>query len=101
MPGIRVPQALLDEMEAAGPDGEVAEGIEIAARIIREVRKLCAGVHIMAIGWESADSRHPAGERPVAASVHCDGASGREISSSGAACAGSRIAAAVASARVV
>jgi len=52
VPGIRVPQALLDEMERAGPEGEVAAGVEIAARIIREVRGLCAGVHIMAIGWE-------------------------------------------------
>jgi 5,10-methylenetetrahydrofolate reductase len=52
VPGIRVPQALLDEMERAGPEGEVAAGIDIAARIIREVRGLCSGVHIMAIGWE-------------------------------------------------
>ncbi len=53
VPGIRVPQALIDEMEAAGPQGEAAKGVEIAARIIREIRKLCAGVHIMAIGWEA------------------------------------------------
>jgi methylenetetrahydrofolate reductase (NADPH) len=53
VPGIRVPQALIDEMEAAGPDGEAATGVEIAARTIREIRKLCAGVHIMAIGWEA------------------------------------------------
>ena len=52
VPGIRVPQALLDEMERAGPEGEVAAGIDIAARIIRDVRGLCAGVHVMAIGWE-------------------------------------------------
>lgn len=53
VPGIRVPQALIDEMESAGPDGEAEKGVEIAARIIREIRKLCAGVHIMAIGWEA------------------------------------------------
>lgn len=53
VPGIRVPQSLLDEMEAAGPEGEAAKGVEIAARIIRDVRKLCAGVHIMAMGWEA------------------------------------------------
>jgi 5,10-methylenetetrahydrofolate reductase len=52
VPGIRVPQTLLDEMERAGPEGEVAAGVDIAARIIREVRGLCAGVHVMAIGWE-------------------------------------------------
>ena len=53
VPGIRVPQGLIDEMEAAGPDGEAAKGVEIAARIIREIRRRCAGVHIMAIGWEA------------------------------------------------
>jgi 5,10-methylenetetrahydrofolate reductase len=53
VPGIRVPQAMIDEMESAGSDGEAAKGVEIAARIIREIRKLCAGVHIMAIGWEA------------------------------------------------
>jgi 5,10-methylenetetrahydrofolate reductase len=53
VPGVRVPQALLDEMESAGPEGEAAAGVAIAARIIREARKLCAGVHVMAIGWES------------------------------------------------
>jgi methylenetetrahydrofolate reductase (NADPH) len=53
VPGIRVPQDLIDEMEAAGPEGEAAKGVEIAARIIRQIRQLCAGVHIMAIGWEA------------------------------------------------
>jgi len=53
VPGIRVPQALIEEMAAAGPDGEAEKGVEIAARIVREIRKLCAGVHIMAIGWEA------------------------------------------------
>ena len=53
VPGIRVPQALIEEMAAAGPDGEAEKGVEIAARIVRDIRKLCAGVHIMAIGWEA------------------------------------------------
>jgi methylenetetrahydrofolate reductase (NADPH) len=53
VPGIRVPQALIDEMESAGPEAEAAKGIEIAARIVRGIRGLCAGVHIMAIGWEA------------------------------------------------
>jgi methylenetetrahydrofolate reductase (NADPH) len=54
LPGIRVPDALIREMEAvAGTDDEVRTGIDIAARTIREVRNLCAGVHVMALGWES------------------------------------------------
>jgi methylenetetrahydrofolate reductase (NADPH) len=39
-------------LESAGPDGEAAKGIEIAAKAIRRLRDICAGVHIMAIGWE-------------------------------------------------
>jgi 5,10-methylenetetrahydrofolate reductase len=53
LPGVKVPQALIDELEAAGPEGEAAAGVAITARIIREIRKLAAGVHIMAIGWEA------------------------------------------------
>jgi methylenetetrahydrofolate reductase (NADPH) len=53
VPGIRVPDALLEEMHSvAGTDSEIARGIDIAARTIREIEKLCAGVHVMALGWE-------------------------------------------------
>jgi len=53
VPGIRVPEALLQEMQAvAGTDGEVARGIDIAARTLRQIQKLCAGVHVMGLGWE-------------------------------------------------
>lgn len=53
VPGIRVPDALIEELErVAGSDRETTVGIEIAARIVREVRPLCPGVHIMALGWE-------------------------------------------------
>jgi methylenetetrahydrofolate reductase (NADPH) len=52
VPGIRVPDPLLEEMERAGPDGEAAKGIEIAARTVRELRTICKGVHVMAIGGE-------------------------------------------------
>ena len=54
VPGIRVPDALLQEMHSvAGTDGEIARGIDIAARTIREIEKLCAGVHVMGLGWEA------------------------------------------------
>jgi 5,10-methylenetetrahydrofolate reductase len=36
----------------AGTDGEIAKGIDIAARTIRDIQKLCAGVHVMGLGWE-------------------------------------------------
>lgn len=52
VPGIRVPAALIEEMERAGAQGEAAAGIDIAARTIRQLRDVCGGVHVMAIGWE-------------------------------------------------
>ena len=53
VPGIRVPESLLQEMQGvAGTDGEVAKGIDIAARTIRDIRGVCAGVHVMGLGWE-------------------------------------------------
>ena len=53
VPGIRVPDALLSEMDAAAAtDSETETGLAIAARIVRAVRPLCAGVHLMTLGWE-------------------------------------------------
>ena len=53
VPGIRVPDPLIAEMDCAdGPEDELRTSIDIAARTIRAVRKLCAGVHVMALGWE-------------------------------------------------
>jgi methylenetetrahydrofolate reductase (NADPH) len=54
VPGIQVPDGLIREMEsAAGTEDEVRRGIDIAARTIRQIRSLCAGVHVMGLGWES------------------------------------------------
>ncbi len=52
--GVRVPQELIDEMDAAPKGRKVDKGIEIAGRMIRRVRdeRMCDGVHIMAIGKE-------------------------------------------------
>jgi methylenetetrahydrofolate reductase (NADPH) len=47
--GVHVPDELIDEMSSA--TDRVQKSIEIAARIIREVKSLCQGVHIMALGW--------------------------------------------------
>jgi methylenetetrahydrofolate reductase (NADPH) len=54
VPGIFVPQNLIDEM-ASAPKGEgLKKGIEIAGRMIAALKKegICDGVHIMAIGRE-------------------------------------------------
>jgi len=54
VPGIFVPQNLIDEL-AAAPKGEaINKGIEIAGRMIATIKKetMCDGVHVMAIGKE-------------------------------------------------
>ena len=52
--GIHIPQEMIDEL-AAGKEKAKAgiTGVEIAARIIKECKPYCQGVHIMALGWES------------------------------------------------
>lgn len=54
VPGIRVPDCLLNEiLRATTLEQEIATGIDIAARTMKSVKTLCAGVHIMAMGWEN------------------------------------------------
>ena len=52
--GVHVPQYMIDELAA---DKERAKagitGVEIAAKIIKECRPYCQGLHIMALGWEA------------------------------------------------
>jgi methylenetetrahydrofolate reductase (NADPH) len=54
VPGISVPQYIIDELAQAPKGKGVSKGIEIAARMIRQVKeeKICDGVHIMFIGRE-------------------------------------------------
>ena len=54
VPGIRVPQDLIDEIKDAGKENALDAGINIAARHIKQLKdeKICDGVHIMAIGAE-------------------------------------------------
>ena len=54
VPGIRVPQELIDELKAAGKEKALDTGLNIAARHIKQLKEenICDGVHIMAIGME-------------------------------------------------
>ena len=61
--GVTVPDDLIKEMAQAGEadkaakaegkkaDNQVKTSIDIAARLIRELRPLCRGVHLMPLGW--------------------------------------------------
>jgi len=48
--GVFVPEHMISEMTKA--EDKAATGLEIAARLIKDLKDLCQGVHIMAIGWE-------------------------------------------------
>jgi methylenetetrahydrofolate reductase (NADPH) len=54
VPGIFVPQNLIDELSKVPKEQMLAKGIEIAGRTIAALKKnaVCSGVHIMAIGRE-------------------------------------------------
>ena len=54
VPGIFVPDSLLEELGSVENEKQLHKGMEIAARHIRFLRenKVCDGVHIMAIGKE-------------------------------------------------
>jgi 5,10-methylenetetrahydrofolate reductase len=49
--GIHVPDELINEMDKA--ENKLQKGVEIAARLINEMKGMCQGTHIMAIGLES------------------------------------------------
>ena len=52
--GIHVPDEMIAELAADTEKTKAGiTGVEIAARIIRECKPYCQGLHIMALGWES------------------------------------------------
>ncbi len=52
--GIHIPEDMINELKADKEKTKAGiTGVEIAARVIRECRPYCQGVHIMAMGWES------------------------------------------------
>jgi methylenetetrahydrofolate reductase (NADPH) len=48
--GVHVPDNLIEEIDKA--DNKQQKSVEIAARLTKDMKDLCQGVHIMAIGWE-------------------------------------------------
>ncbi len=55
VPGVTIPQALMQRMEAAEAAGNAAEeGVQIALELIEKLRTLQGihGIHVMTVGWE-------------------------------------------------
>ena len=52
--GIHVPDEMIEELKKDKEKTKAGiTGVKIAARIIKECKPYCQGVHIMALGWES------------------------------------------------
>jgi len=50
--GIFVPQDLIDEMKSVSKEDRPKKSIEIAARLIKKLKPLCSGIHLMPLGWD-------------------------------------------------
>ena len=50
--GVYVPDSIIDELTSAGKEKRVEKSLEISARLIKELKDSCQGIHIMALGWE-------------------------------------------------
>ena len=51
--GVQVPDALIEEMASVGKKERKKKSVEIAARLIKQMKDCCNGVHIMPLGWDS------------------------------------------------
>jgi methylenetetrahydrofolate reductase (NADPH) len=52
VPGVQVPDAIIKELTAAPKDGLKKVGAEIAGRLVREMKGMCQGAHLMTLGWD-------------------------------------------------
>jgi methylenetetrahydrofolate reductase (NADPH) len=50
--GINVPDNIITEMEQTKKEDRKKKSVEIAARIIRHVKPMCQGIHLMPLGWD-------------------------------------------------
>lgn len=49
--GIKVPQALIDEMASVPEAGYKTKSVEIASRLLKEIAPMVQGIHFMPLGW--------------------------------------------------
>ena len=55
VPGVFIPETILKRLEAAGPDGQMEEGVQISLELIEEIKnkKAVNGIHLMPVAWEA------------------------------------------------
>jgi methylenetetrahydrofolate reductase (NADPH) len=52
VPGVFVPQSMIDPLKEASKEDRPKMSIELMAEFIKKIKPMCQGVHIMAMGWE-------------------------------------------------
>jgi 5,10-methylenetetrahydrofolate reductase len=52
VPGVFVPDHMIDALAKAPRKERAQKSIELTAQLIAELKPMCQGVHIMAMGWE-------------------------------------------------
>jgi len=50
--GISIPENIIDEIDSS--KDQLQTGIKIAARLTKEAKNICQGVHIMTVGMDNA-----------------------------------------------
>jgi len=50
--GIHVPQAMIDRLADTKREDRKKVSIEIAVELIRAMKEICQGVHLMPLGWD-------------------------------------------------
>jgi len=50
--GIHVPDEIIEELAGVPKEQRVRKSLEISARLIKQLKDLCQGIHIMSLGWE-------------------------------------------------
>lgn len=52
VPGVQVPDALIKELADAPKEDRQKKTVEITATLIRQLKPMCSGVHLMTLGWD-------------------------------------------------
>ncbi len=52
VPGVQVPEEIIQRMADAPKEDRAKVSIEIAAELIRKMKPLCQGAHLMTLGWD-------------------------------------------------
>ena len=52
VPGVQVPDAIIQRLADAPKEDRAKISVEIAAALIRDMKPLCQGAHLMTLGWD-------------------------------------------------